>query len=79
MKLIKLLPLLLIITLFNTKVIAQEDCSQIKNNSSVNILKKLKCKSTGNSEFSNQASNSNTEKKSGWKLWKKPKWMKKKN
>ena len=84
MKIIKLLPLLLILTLFNTKVAAQEDCSQIKNNSSVNILKKLKCKSTGSSEFSTQASDAqvsdaNGEKKSGWKLWKKPEWMKKKN
>ena len=80
MKLIKLLPILLAITLFNSKAIAQEDCTQIKNNSSVNILKKLKCKTTGSSLISNSdSSGSAVEKKDGWKLWKKPEWMKKKN
>jgi hypothetical protein len=76
MKLFKLLPLLLLFTLFNTNVIAQEDCSQIKNNSSVNILKKLKCKAGMQTASKSESSG---EKKSTWKIWKKPEWMKKKN
>ena len=74
MKLFKYIPLLLIFALYNTNASAV-DCSDIKMDSSVNILKKLKCKAgdTGTETSSTEDDGS------GWKLWKKPEWMKKKN
>ena len=76
MKILELLPLLLILSLYSTTSLA-EDCDSIKMDSSVNILKKLKCK-TGSSDTS--VSSETTEKdEGGWKIWRKPEWMKKKN
>ena len=40
-----------------------------------NIVKKLKCKAGG----SVSSTSEKTEDDGGWKLWKKPEWMKKKN
>ena len=82
MKLLKSIPLLLILTLFNTNVYAAQDCDEIKGN----IVGKLFCKAKSNygsesssSSISSEASNSTEEESTGWKLWKKPEWMKKKN
>ncbi len=75
MKIIKYLPLLFILTLYNSNAIAEEDCSKIKNNSSVNIIKKIKCKAAGGSISLGSDSKDSGE----WKIWKKPEWMKKKN
>ena len=76
MKLLKIIPLLLVFTLFNTNVNAAQDCGEIKGN----IVGKLFCKAKTNygGSGASEASNS-TEESSGWKLWKKPEWMKKKN
>ena len=76
MKILKLLSLLLILSLYSSNSFAV-DCDSIKMDSSVNILKKIKCKAGADVTSTNSAT---TEKKEGgWKLWKKPEWMKKKN
>tara|TARA_B100001971_G_scaffold135722_1_gene125370 strand:- start:372 stop:608 length:237 start_codon:yes stop_codon:yes gene_type:complete len=78
MKLLKFIPLLLVLTLFNSNAYAAKDCDEIKGN----IVGKLFCKAKSNidSESSgSEASSSTEEKNTGWKIWKKPEWMKKKN
>ena len=80
MKILKLLPLLLILSLYSSTSLAQ-DCDSIKMDSSVNIIKKLKCKAGGDVSIDTESSATTTEKKDGIlsKIWKKPEWMKKKN
>ena len=83
MKLLKFIPLLLILTFYNSSSFAAQDCEEIKGN----IVGKLFCKAKSNygSESSSsvssssEASSSTEEESTGWKLWKKPEWMKKKN
>ena len=89
MKILKYIPLLFILTLFNTSSYA-ENCDDIKMDSSVNILKKLKCKAgivgTKKKESTNiessatniESSESEPEKKKSilGKIFQKPKWMK---
>ena len=87
MRLIKIIPILLVLSLYNSASFA-EDCSEIKMDSSVNILKKIKCKADlgGSSADNSSADNSSAaaeteapkEKKDGIfsKLFQKPKWMK---
>ena len=83
MKLLKSIPLLLVLTLFNTNVYAAQDCSEIKGN----IVGKLFCKaqanigseSSGSESSGTESSSSSAEESTGWKIWKKPEWMKKKN
>ena len=82
MKILKIIPIIIILTFFNSTSYA-ENCSDIKMNSSVNIIKKLKCKSTAEpSEVASEvATTEETEeggKKKGIlsKLFKKPTWMK---
>ena len=78
MKLLKLIPLLIILTLFNSSSYAAQNCDEIKQN----ITKKLFCKAksgVGTESSSSEVSNSTEEKSTGWKIWKKPEWMKKKN
>ena len=83
MKLLGFIALLLVLTLFNTNVYAAQNCDEIKGN----IVGKLFCKMKSNigsgsssSEYSSsESSNSTEEESTGWKLWKKPEWMKKKN
>ena len=82
MKIFKLLPLLLILTLYNSTSLAG-DCDSIKMDSSVNVIKKIRCKAAGGGsvESSTETSSAETseEQEGGWKLWRKPEWMKKKN
>ena len=80
MKILKLLPLLLILTLYSSTSLAG-DCDSIKMDSSVNIIKKLKCKAGRDVSMNAESSETATEKKDGIlsKIWKKPEWMKKKN
>ena len=73
MKIFKLLPVLLVLSLF-TSISFAEDCASIPKNSTVNIFKKIKCNITGKNTTTTK-----TEKEDGWKIWKKPEWMKKKN
>ena len=78
MKLLKFIPLLLILTFFSSGVYAAQNCDEIKGN----IVGKLFCKTKSNlgtGSGSAEASNSTEEESTGWKIWKKPKWMKKKN
>ena len=80
MKLLKLLPLLLVFMIFNSNAHAAKNCDEIKGN----IVGKLFCKAqsnmnTGSGSNSSETSSSSGEKSSGWKIWKKPEWMKKKN
>ena len=78
MKLLKFIPLLLVLTFFNSNAYAAQDCDEIKGN----IVGKLFCKtksSIGIKSSSSEVSNSTEEKSTGWKIWKKPEWMKKKN
>ena len=78
MKLFKSIPLLLVLTLFNTNVYAAQDCDEIKGN----IVGKLFCKTKAGhgTESSSSDTSTTTEKKDGVlsKIWKKPEWMKKK-
>ena len=80
MKILKLLPLLLILSLYSSNSFAV-DCDSIKMDSSVNIFKKLKCKAGGDVSMSTESSESTKKNKDGIlsKIWKKPEWMKKKN
>ena len=81
MKIIKIIPIIIILTIVNTTSYGQ-DCSEIKMNSSVNIIKKLKCKASNDGNVASEVSESSTteegEKKKGIlsKLFKKPTWMK---
>ena len=78
MKLLGFITLLLALTLFNTNVYAAQNCDEIKGN----IVGKLFCKAKsnyGSESSSSEATNSTEEESTGWKLWKKPEWMKKKN
>ena len=78
MKLLKFIPLILVLTLFNLNAYAAKDCDEIKGN----IVGKIFCKATSNvssGSSSSEVSNSTEEKSTGWKIWKKPEWMKKKN
>jgi len=76
MKILKIISIIIILTFFNSTSYA-ENCSDIKMNSSVNIIKKLKCKTTGE-VTSEVATTEEGEKKKGIlsKLFKKPTWMK---
>ena len=76
MKIFKLMPLLLIISLFSSNSFA-DDCASIPKDSTVNIFKKIKCNITGNTTTSTETEK--TKKEGDWKIWKKPEWMKKKN
>ena len=78
MKLLKFIPLLLVFALYNSNAYSAQNCDEIKGN----IVGKIFCKAKSNivSESSgSEASNSTEEENTGWKLWKKPEWMKKKN
>ena len=78
MKLLKFIPLLLVLAFFNSNAYAAQNCDEIKNN----IVGKIFCKATSNvssGSSSSEVSNSTEEESTGWKIWKKPKWMKKKN
>ena len=77
MKLLKFIPLLLILTFFSSGVYAAQNCDEIKGN----IVGKLFCKAKSNvstASGSAEVSNSTEEESTGWKIWKKPEWMKKK-
>ena len=82
MKLLKIIPVLLILSLYSFDSYA-EDCSAIKMNSSVNIVKKFRCKTGGTeTSISSQQTEVTTKKeKKGIlsKIWTKPEWVKKKN
>jgi hypothetical protein len=81
MKIFKLLPLLLVLSLFSSNSFA-EDCASIPKDSSINIFKKIKCNITGKTEASVSTETEKTEKtkkEDGFKIWKKPEWMKKNN
>ena len=78
MKLLKLITLLLVLTLFNSNTYAAQDCGEIKGN----IVAKMFCKARSNVSSGSgisETSNSTEEESTGWKIWKKPEWMKKKN
>ena len=78
MKLLKFIPLLLVLTFFNSNAIAAQNCDEIKGN----IVGKLFCKAKSNygtESSGSEVSNSTEEESTGWKIWKKPEWMKKKN
>ena len=81
MKLFKFIPLLLVLTFYNSNSLADTRCDEIKGN----VVGKLFCKAKSNSEWGSSGSDSSSEisdsssEKSGWKFWKKPEWMKKKN
>ena len=77
MKLLKFIPLLLILICFNSKAYAAQNCDEIKGN----IVCKLFCKAKTNYGTGSTSSNtsSSAEEGTGWKIWKKPEWMKKKN
>jgi len=78
MKLLRLIPMLLILTLYSSNAYSAENCDEIKGN----IVGKLFCKAKagyGDGSSSSETSNSTEENSTGWKIWKKPEWMKKKN
>ena len=81
MKLLKFIPMLLILTFISSNVFAAKDCNEIKGN----IVGKMFCKAKSGSSTSlgkmidNSDSSSSAGDDGGWKIWKKPEWMKKKN
>ena len=78
MKLLKFIPLLLVLTLFNSNAFAAKNCDEIKGNIVAKIFCNVKS-NVGSKSSDSEASNSAEEKSTGWKIWKKPEWMKKKN
>ena len=80
MKILKFLPLLLILSLYNSNSFAAENCDDIKMNSTVNIVKRMKCKTGHDVTTSTESSGITKEKKDGIlsKIWQKPEWVKKK-
>ena len=81
MKLLRILSVLIVFSIFTTNVSAK-DCDEIKQN----IVAKMFCKSkiseyklNNESSASSSANETSSDGEEGWKLWKKPKWMKKKN
>ena len=77
MKLLKFIPVLLILTFYSSNVYS-DHCDEIKGN----IVAKLFCKTKSGHDAvssSSETSNSTEENSTGWKIWKKPEWMKKKN
>ena len=80
-KILKIITVTFILTLYNTTSYANE-CTDIKMNSSVNIIKKLKCKASGEyvstSEVTAEETADDSPEKKGIlsKLFKKPTWMK---
>ena len=82
MKLLKFVPLLLVLAFFNSNAYAAQNCDEIKNN----IVGKMFCKAkansaTGSDSIDSSTTTESTKKKNGIlsKIWKKPEWMKKKN
>ena len=75
MKLLKFIPMLLVLTLFNTNVYAAKDCDEIKGN----IVGKMFCNMKNKTLVSSSDGSSDEKKVGGWTFWKKPEWMKKKN
>ena len=78
MKVLKYIPLLLVLTLFNSNAYAAQHCDEIKGN----IVGKLFCKvksNVGNKNTENSTSVKKIKEDSGWTFWKKPEWMKKSN
>jgi len=75
MKILKFIPLLLVLTLYNSSAIAAKNCDEIKGN----IVGKLFCKGQNKYgiEESSSDNTSSSGEKSGWSFWKKPEWMKK--
>ena len=77
MKLLKFIPLLLVLTFPSSNANAAQNCEEIKGN----IVGKLFCKAKSNygTESTSSNTSSSAEEGTGWKIWKKPEWMKKKN
>ena len=75
MKLLKYIPLLIILTFLSSNVYADQNCDEIKGN----IVGKLFCKAKGGSlgAGSSAAAETTTEEKK-WKFWKRPEWTKRK-
>ena len=77
MKILKFIPLLIVLTFYNSSSLADSHCEEIKGN----IVGKLFCKAKTNygTESTSSNTSSSAEEGTGWKIWKKPEWMKKKN
>ena len=78
MKVLKYIPLLLVLTLFNSNAYAAQHCGEIKGN----VVGKLFCKvksNVGDKNTENSSSLKKVKEDSAWKFWKKPEWMKKNN
>ena len=80
MKLLKLLPLLILCMIFNSNAHAAKNCDEIKGN----IVGKLFCNLTSDSETASMSASSDTtetgKKKKGIlsKIWTRPEWTKRK-
>ena len=83
MKLLKLLPLLLMFAFFNSQANAAQDCDEIKGNIVGKLFCKAKSSRSGSADMTTSSGTTETTKEKkgilGWKLWKKPEWMKKTN
>jgi hypothetical protein len=76
MKLLKLLPLLLVFMIFNSNAHAAKNCDEIKGN----IVGKLFCSVTSNSDLTSSEAAEDSTKKNGIlsKIWTRPEWTKRK-
>ena len=73
MKILKFIPLLFVLTFYNSSSLADSHCEEIKGN----IVGKLFCKAKSKGEWGNSDSDTSSSEKKGWSFWKKPEWMKK--
>ena len=79
MKLLKLLPLLLMFTFFNSNVNAAQDCDEIKGNIVGKIFCKAKSSRSGSTDMSASSTTTETTTETKkWKFWKRPEWTKRK-
>ena len=81
MKLLKFIPLLLVLTLFNANAYAAKDCDEIKGNIVGKLFCKAKSSRSGSADMTTSSGTTETTKeKKGIlsKIWNRPEWTKKK-
>ena len=82
MKLLKLLPLLLMFTFFNSNTHAAQNCDEIKGNIVGKLFCKAKASRSGSTAMSSTTSTTSqaTNEKKGIlsKIWQRPEWTKRK-
>ena len=79
MKLLKYIPLLIILTFLNSNVYAAQNCGEIKGNIVGKLFCKAKTSRSGSADMSTSSTTTETTTEAKkWKFWKRPEWTKRK-